>query len=110
MGDSHYKSDLIGKNGTETISNFASLEVSGAVTGGTIVGTNTVTVPAVVASTYLKVGTKYILDTNFSTSASINAEATLAVGGTVPAGSIAAGLGELWIFASDDSATMYTQP
>jgi len=110
LGDSHFKSNVKGKEGTETISNFASIEVSGSVTGATIVGSGTVTVPGVVGSTYLKVGTKYILDTNFSHSASINAEATAAVGGTVPAGSMAFGLGELWIFASDNSATMYAQP
>lgn len=92
MGDSHYKSDLIGKNGTETISNFASIS-------GT--GFN--------ASSYVKVGTKYILTTTFNTAASINIAATALVG-TCPAGSMALGVGVLWVFASDNVATKATLP
>lgn len=54
MGDSHYKSNIKGKAGTETISNFASIggtaltgttvTASGASTGATVVATSYVTV------------------------------------------------------------------
>jgi hypothetical protein len=121
MGDSHYKSNLKGEAGTETISEFASIEVTGAVTSssmavsGAIVGSGAVSGTgitgsgALAAGTYVKIGTKYILTTGFSHTASIVAEATAAVG-DVPAGSIALGLGEFWVFTSDNVASMLAQP
>lgn len=112
MGDSHFKSNVKGFAGTETISNFASISgtaLVGALTGtvaGAVTGdlTGNVDATTVDASSYIKIGTKYIIVTDQSTAASINAEATALVG-TCPAGSVAFGAGELWLFSSDNSAT-----
>jgi len=123
MGDSHFKSEVKGFAGTETISNFATItgaalvgttSVTGAavagttsvtspavegttsVTGVTVEGTTTVTSPKVIASSYMTVGDKYVFFSKSATDASIILEATVLVG-TVLKGSITLGAGKLWV-------------
>lgn len=125
MGDSHYRSNIIAKVGTETLKGFtctvpsmtATLLVAGtSVTAPAVAGTTSVTAPTVTGSTkvvgtgYLQVGTKFIFPTVQSHAASIQAEATLLIGGTCTKGSMALGAGELFLFTSDNVATMITVP
>lgn len=104
MGKSHYKSDIIGYDGTQKIASINKIDISATITGAVVQSTG-----PVISANYIKIGTKYIFTTSFSTAASINAEAT-ALAGTAAQGSIALGKGEFWIFASDNSATMFAQP
>ena len=98
MGDSHYKSEIKGFAGTETISNFASvsagaLTATGAVTGGSLVS----------SGTYTKIGNKYIIDSDLAYAASVAAVAT-AIDSSVQ-GSIILGVGEAWLMVSDTTAS-----
>lgn len=123
MGSSHYKSH-IRKDTSESkvdIVGFDSIGSINKITATTVIIRSVASAPTVHGTTnviagtklqtgnYIKIGTKYILTTAFSTAASINAAAT-ALLGTCPKGSIALGAGEFWIFSSDNSATMYAQP
>lgn len=98
MGDSHFKSNVKGFAGTETISNFASV-------GGTALAGTTVTGTNVIATSYITVGTnKYIFSGAVSeNSASIVALASALVGvskkGSIYMGDV------VWGFDTDGSAT-----
>ena len=93
MGTSHVDSNMEAKDGTETITGFATIS------GTTLSGAN------VRATNYVRVGThKYIFTTTYATEASIVAEAT-AVDASVK-GSIALGVGRLWVFDGDAAATL----
>ena len=116
MGTSHIDSDLVAKNGTETITGFATIgdsstalvgatvASSGAVSGTTITGST-----GVIGTTYLKVGSRYIVSgLAQSTSAAVVALATSLVS-TPLAGSLvlnaSAGAPGLWLLISDTAAT-----
>ncbi len=87
MGDSNLKSNIIGDDAV-TISGIASI------TSGNVKATN-----------YIKIGThKYIINTAYATEASIVAEAT-SIEASVK-GSIALGVGKLWVFDTDTDATL----
>ena len=85
MGTTHFKSSIVAKNGTETISGFASVggtviagttvDATGAITGGsTIAGTTEVSGATVAASNYVKICTnKYIFQGGDETQASLMA-------------------------------------
>jgi len=121
LGNSHYRSSLRAKTGAEVITGFNRIATIGAIHATNMVLTGVASAPTVHGTTnviagtklqtgnYIKIGTKYIITTGQSTAASINAAATLLLG-TVPAGSIALGAGEFWVFSSDNSATMITIP
>jgi hypothetical protein len=90
MGDSRFRSNIKGHDGTETISNFASVSSS-----------------SVVASSYIKLGTKkYLFFGDETAEATIVALAT-AVDASVK-GSLYLGDGKLWVFDSDTTATPVT--
>jgi len=111
MGDSHYKSNIKGKDGTETISNFASitgtaLVGSTSLTSAAVEGTTSATSPKVIASSYLTVGTdKYLFFSSSNTEASIVLEATALAGASIK-GSLTLGDGDLWLHDGDATATM----
>jgi len=99
MGTSHVDSNMEAKDGTETISGFASIG------GTTITATGAVSGANVQATNYIKIGThKYIINTAYATEASIVAEAT-SIEASVK-GSIALGVGKLWVFDTDTDATL----
>jgi len=107
MGDSHYKSNIVAKAGTETISGFASVGGT-AVTGTTVTATGAVTGATVVATSYVKIGSIYILSGTVPTnsSASILAAAVALVSAPVPKGTlfINASPGALWQFTATMTA------
>ena len=84
---SHLDSNLEGKDGTETITNIASVEST-----------------KVKATSYIQIGDhKYIFVSSFNTEASIVAAAT-AIDASIR-GSLILGPGSLWKVTSDSSAT-----
>lgn len=88
MGTSHLDSNLEGKDGTETITNIASVEST-----------------KVKATSYVQIGDhKYIFTSEYSTEASIVANAT-SVDASVK-GSITLGNGRLWVHDTDTAATL----
>ena len=123
MGDSHYKSNIVGKAGTETISNIATItgtalvgstsltspaiEGTTSLTSPAVEGTTSVTSPNVIASSYLTVGTKYVFFSKSGTEASIILEATALVGASVK-GSMTLGAGANWIHNTDTAAKVIT--
>ena len=112
MGDTRWRSNLKGKAGTETISNFASISgtaIAGAVTGdvtGDVTGTCTGKV--ITANSYFKIGTKqYIFAGGLNSEASIVAVAT-AISASVKGSVYMSSAGTLWIFDTDTAATKAT--
>ena len=77
MGDTHFRSNIKAKNGTETISGFASvggtvLTATGAVSGATVTATGAASGATVVATSYVKVGSnKYVFQGGDVTQASL---------------------------------------
>jgi len=131
MADSHIKSNLVAKNGDETISGFTSIQgdrvtcatvtATAIVCGGTISasgaisGTTSITATTFLksttythATTYIKIGTKkYIFAGSGATSAAIMAEATALVATPIK-GSLYLGAGVIWKFNADTTATKMT--
>jgi len=122
MGTSHIDSDLVAKDGTETITGFATMGdastalvgatvvSSGAVSGTTITGSGVIQGTTMIAtSAYIKVGNRYIIQgLAQSTSAAVIALATSLVS-TPIGGSLvmnaSAGAPGLWLIISDTAAT-----
>uniref|UniRef100_A0A6M3K0K8 Uncharacterized protein n=1 Tax=viral metagenome TaxID=1070528 RepID=A0A6M3K0K8_9ZZZZ len=125
MADSHIKSNLVAKNGDETISGFTSIQgdrvVCGTLTatavtcGGAMTAGSSVTSTTFLksttythATTYIKIGTKkYIFAGSGATSAAIMAEATALVATPIK-GSLYLGAGVIWKFNADTTATKMT--
>ena len=124
MGDSHYKSNIVGKAGTETISNFATItgaalvgsstvtspaiEGTTSLTSHAVEGTTSVTSPNVIAESYVTIGTnKYVFDNNAPTMASIVYDASVLAGASIK-GSVTLGDGILWVHSGDKAATKVT--
>jgi len=105
MGDSHYASNLKGKEGTETISNFDSIECT-TVTGTTVTGT-TVNGTTVRATNYTKVGDRYIFSGGVTeNSASVVAAATaLVTAASLPGSLYLNEGGTCWVYTSSSVAT-----
>lgn len=114
MADSHYRSNIIAKAGTEKISGFSYIASITTIKNVTDIESVTniqadtlASAPTVKASSYIQIGGKYIFTTSYSHAASINPEATTLIGKAVPVGSIAlSGNGELWIWSAANTATM----
>ena len=115
MGTAHVKSNLAGLNGTETITNFATIgDTSAAIVGaslstsGVIGGTVLTGSTGVVGTSYLKVGSVYIMSGSVptNTSASIVAAAQALVTPPVTKGSIFlnATPGAIWVFTATMTA------
>jgi hypothetical protein len=99
MGDSHVKSNVVGKNGTESISNFASIGAVALTSSGAIEGTH------ITANSYVTVGSRYIfVGSTGETSASVVALGSSLVGAASKAGSLYLGT-KLWQFDADSTAT-----
>jgi hypothetical protein len=88
LGKSHYKSNIIGKYGTEKIASINKIESLG----------------------YIKVNGKYIFSTTYDTEASIVAAATLLIGGNLPVGSMVMGNGVLWLSMTTNNLTTLATP
>jgi len=100
-GTSHVDSSMVAKDGTESITGFATIS------GTTLTGSGTVSGAIVSATNYVKIGDhKYIFNTAYATEASVVLEAT-AVDASIK-GSIALGVGGLWVFVSDSAASLTT--
>ena len=102
MGDTHWRSNLKGKSGSETISNFSSVtansfvgDLTGDVTGD-ITG-------SVTADSPIKIGSAYIFSGSLNTEASIVAVATAVT--ATPKGSLYLSTeGNLWLFTGNGTA------
>lgn len=115
MGTSHYRSDIVAKAGTETISGFATISATslkGALTGnvtGNVTGdVNGATVDGdvVIANNRIKVGShQYIFFGGLNTEASIVAVATAVDASCKGSLYMSSGGGNLWVFDSDTAAT-----
>ena len=125
MGTSHFDSNVVALDGDETITGFARMQADRmqcaslaasavaldtvaaavSVTAPALVGSTSVTTPKLVASSYITVGTnKYIFFGIRTTSATIVAEVTALVATPIK-GSLYMGVGELWGFNADTTAT-----
>ncbi len=110
MGTSHYRSDIVAKAGTETISGFATISATslkGALTGN-VTGnvTGDVTSDVVTANNRIKVGShQYIFFGGLNTEASIVAVATAVDASCKGSLYMSSGGGNLWVFDSDTAAT-----
>lgn len=121
MGDSHYRSNIKGLNGTQKLTNFhtasvdvvkcATLTGSGgitattSVTGATIEGTTSVTSPKVICTSYVTVGSdKYIFSGATGENSASIVELASALVGVSKKGSIYLG-NVVWGFDSDGTAT-----
>ena len=104
MGDTHFRSNIAGKDGTETISNFATISGT-TITGSTsVTGTSYVTGGSVRATNYIKLGShKYIFEGDAGTEATIVAAAT-AVDASCK-GSLYMGPDTLWLLLTDSTAS-----
>jgi len=106
MGDSHYKSNIVGKAGTEELNNFSKITVA-TVTASNIVGSK------IRATQFIRLGTsQYIFVTSKNTAASIVPEATAisnkAVGTATPViGSLAlSNKGRSFLLISNTAASV----
>lgn len=90
MSNSTIKSNLVGKNGTETITNFATVgDSSTALVGASVTNSGPL------SGSYVKIGThKYILSDNTATAADVLANAT-ALDASVMS-TIVLGLNKIW--------------
>ena len=133
MGNSHFKSNVIGKDGTETIRGFATisasaligstsitgaaaggfatltataLTVSAAISGATISGTTSITTPkaTIDAGGYIQLGAhQYILFGAMTTAASVQADVTAVDASNI--GSMYLGTdGQGWLFTAESTA------
>jgi len=109
MGDSKFDSNIQGKNGTETISNFASIS-STAVTGTSGTFTGAVQGAQVKATSYTKIGNKFIFEGSLATQASIVAAAQALVTNASLQGSWYMGDDNPWYFTATNLATPITVP
>ena len=127
---SHVDSNMVGKDGTETITNFATIgdtsaalvgatvTSSGAVSGTTITGSGAVSGTTITGSTgvigtsYVKVAGVYLMSgaVPTNTSASILDAAVALVSAPVPKGSMFmnASPGALWVFTATMTAATVT--
>jgi hypothetical protein len=88
MGQSHFKSNLIGKNGTEYIASMAAVK--------TVANDNG----------YLKIGgSQYLIVGNSNTEATVLAEATALVGATIVGSLYLGRSGQAWFMTTNASAS-----
>ena len=101
MGDTRWRSNLKGKAGTETISNFAS--ISGTALAGNLTGNVTLTTAD--GGNYIQMGTsQFLIFGGLNTEASIVAIATAL--NASPAGSVYfSTAGDVWFLSADDNAS-----
>jgi len=116
MANNTFKSSIVGKAGTETITNFAtigdtstalvgaSISSSGAIGGTAITGSGQVQGATVRATSYFRVGNKYVFSGVLDTAASIVAAATAIT--ATPIGSMYLGKGRVWVYASNSAASI----
>ena len=99
MGKSHFKSHIIGYDGTQNIASINNITALGEISG---VGE--------LSAAHIKIGTnKYIFATAQTTAATLEAEATAyakaSLDATLITGSIALGAGAIWYFTNSSTAT-----
>lgn len=106
MGTSHFKSNIVGKAGSETIRGFTTISAT-TLSGTTITGSGTVSGANVYASSKMRIGsTQYLLVGALNTEASIVAVATAVT--ATPQGSLyISTAGKLWIFDGATTATSF---
>ena len=100
MGNSHIDSNLVAKDGNETISGFRSVTVA------TVNATNVVGLTKVKATSYLQLGTnQYMFFGDSGKSATIVAEATALVGTPIKGSLYLSTRGEAWVYTTDAAAS-----
>jgi hypothetical protein len=110
MGNSHYKSHLIAKQDGVNITGFSTCTVATVVATNLVVGT-AMTAPTITGSTsvratsYVKIGSKYIFVSSKNTAASLPAEATLTAGVATILGSIVLAGNAVYRFTSNTAAS-----
>ena len=116
---SHVDSNMVGKDGTETITNFATIgDTSAALVGATVTSSGAVSGTTITGSTgvigtsYVKVAGVYLMSgaVPTNTSASILDAAVALVSAPVPKGSMFmnASPGALWVFTATMTAATVT--
>jgi len=115
---SHVDSNMEGKDGTETITNFATIgDSSAALVGatvtssGAVAGTIVTGSTGVIGTTYVKAGSLYILSGEVTAnSASVLAAVVAVTGAPVPMGSIFlnASPAAIWLFTATMTAATIT--
>jgi len=104
MGTSHQRSNLVAKNGTQTISGFASITAT-ALSAPTITSTTSVSSAKVIATSYIKIGSRYMFSGNVTANtASVVAAASALVTIASLKGSIFLNEGALWQFTATNVA------
>jgi len=115
MGDSHYRSNIIAKDGTQKIVGFNIASVN-SINATNLIANTLASTPKVhgttqvIAGNHIRIGTnKYIFVTTKTTAATLEAEATAyakaSLAATAIAGSIALGPGAIWYFSNGSTAT-----
>jgi len=110
MGKSHYRSHIIGKDGTQNIASVLNITALGTFTAVNTVLTGDIDVTSEVSAAHVKIGTsKYIFESTKTTAATIEAEATAyakaSLDATLITGSMVLGAGALWYFTNSSTAT-----
>jgi hypothetical protein len=100
MGNSHFDSNVLAKNGDETIRGFAT--ISAAALTATNVTVNT----AATGCTYLKLGAMYIFSGAKQTEATIVANATKITASAKGSIYLSSTGGSVWVFRSNTTASV----
>jgi len=104
MGTTHFRSNVRGKAGTETITNFAT--ISGTTVSGTTVSGTAVSGTTLSATSYIKVGSCYIFYGSVTNnSASVVAAASALITTASLSGSIFLDPTSTWKFTATNVAT-----
>jgi len=116
VGNSHYKSNLRAKTGSEVITGFNRIATIAKLHATDVIANSVASAPTVhgttkvIAGNHIRISTnKYILTSAFTTAASVAAEATAyaksSLNATGIAGSIVLGDGAAWYFSNGSTAT-----
>jgi len=106
MGQSHFKSNFIGKTGNEYIASVAAVKNISAISGTTVTGGTVTSTGPVIAGNYMRVGAnQYIFAGSVNTGASIVAEATALVATPIKGSMYMSTKGNMWFLVDDSTAS-----
>jgi hypothetical protein len=119
VGNSHIDSNLVAKDGTETVSGFAKVTVASVnatdikigtkLKVPTIISTTEASAPIVRSHSYLQLGTnQYMFFGSAGKAATIVAEATALVGTPIKGSTYLSTRGEMWVYTTDAAASPLT--
>lgn len=102
-GKSHYRSHIVGYDGTQNIASVNNVTALGTL------AVPIVNTPIAKATSYIQVGSRYIVDTDMTSAASIIVETNALFGG-LTAGSIVLGAAGIWVSYTASHCTAQATP